>query len=205
MNSRILNALTEIYDQERPRLATVDYLAEHDIDVNVVAGFCGPPTVLPITLLPNRRFDLPDHGADTVEGVVIEVRGEDGETVIDLVAWPVADLTDVRTLCGVAPIVGLWNALNPSTYFLDHPLVIHRTPLAWLQADCEGAAVVIPEMAARIFLDIRDMGGRIGAQDADHAHELRKILQALVDQIEIVMPKSRMLPAASAPMSMRAA
>ena len=70
MNAHILNALAEIYDLNRLRLDTVDYLAEHNIDINAVAGFCGSPTVLPITRLPNRRFCLPDgHGGDTVPGV----------------------------------------------------------------------------------------------------------------------------------------
>jgi hypothetical protein len=191
MNLRILNAFTEIYDLNRPRLDTVDYLAEHGIDINAVAGFCGSPTILPITLLPNRRFDLPNHNDEIVAGCVIEARAADGESVIDLVAWPVADPADIRTLCGVAPMAGLWSALNPGTYTFNYPLVVYRSPLAWLKADCNGAAVVIPRLAAQTLLDITDMGGRIGAQDAAHAHELRMILHALVDQVKIVIPKMR--------------
>ena len=134
MNPRIDMALTEIYDLNRPRLATIDYLAAHGIDINAVVGFCGSPTVLPIMLLPGRRFDLPDgHGGDTVTGCAIEARDEIGETIIDLVAWPVASPADVRTLLGQAPMVGLWAAFNAATYAFDVPLVMHRTPLAWLQ------------------------------------------------------------------------
>ena len=189
MNLRIINAFTEICDLNPLRLDTVDYLENHDIDINVVAGFCGSPTVTPIMLLPNRRFDLPDHGANVVEGVVIEAFEEDGETVIDLVGWPVADPLDIRTLCGAVPMVGLWAALNPSTYFLDYPLIMHRTPLGWLQADCHGAAVVIPQLATRTFLEIADMGGRLGAEDSDHANELNGHLSAMIDQVGIVVPK----------------
>lgn len=191
MNSRILLALTEICDLERPRQATVDYLEKQSIDITKVAGFCGSLTVLPITTLPNNRFDLPDHGADAVEGVVIEAYGEDGETVIDLVAWPVTDPFDVRTLLGRVSMVGLWAALNPGTYTFNYPLVMHRSPLAWLQANCEGAAVVIPKLAVRTFLEITDMGGRLGAQDAAHARDLQKMIHALVDRAEIVIPKMR--------------
>ncbi len=192
MNLRILNALTELYDDWRiERLATVDYLEKYDIDINAVAGFCGSPTVTPITLLPARRFDLPNPNDETVEGFVIEARGEDGEVVFDLVAWPVADPLDIRTLCGAVSMVGLWAALNPGTYTLNYPLIMHRTPLAWLQADCEGAAVVIPKLAARTFLEITDIGGRLGAQDATHACEQQKMLHALVGQVEIVIPKMR--------------
>ncbi len=191
MNARISGALAEVYDLDRDRMPTVDFLAEYGINIGAVAGFCGSPTVLPITLLPNRRFDLPDHGADAVEGCIIEALGADGESVIDLCAWPTADPTDVRTLLGRAPIVGLWAALNPGTYLFNFPLAVHRSPLGWLKADCEGAAVVIAELAARTFLEIRDMGGRIGAEDADHAHKLRNMLQALVDPVEILIPKLR--------------
>ena len=41
------------------------------------------------------------------DGVVIEAYAADGETVIDLVAWPIANPTDVHTLCGAAPMLGL--------------------------------------------------------------------------------------------------
>ena len=189
MNSRILLALTELYDPDRPRRQTIDYLAEHDIDINKVVGFCGSPTVLPITLLSIRLFDLPDHGVDAVDGVVIEARGEDGETVIDLIVWPTADPTDVRTLLGRAPVVGLWEAFNVGTYIFDYPLVMRRSPLAWLQAGCSGAAGVIPKLAARTFLEITDMGGRIGASDHTHARELKGILQDMIQCVEIVSPK----------------
>jgi len=191
MNFRIRLALTEICDLERPRQVTVGYLEKQSIDITKVAGFYGSPTVVPITLLPNNRFDLPDHGAEAVEGVVIEAHNEDGETVVDLVAWLVADPFDVRTLLGRVSMVGLWAALNPGTYIFNYPLVMHRSPLAWLRANCEGAAVVIPKLAARTFLEITDMGGRLGAQDAAHACELQKMLLALVGQVEIVIPKMR--------------
>ncbi len=189
MNLRILIALTEIYDLEGPRLATVDYLVEHGIDINRVAGFCGSPTVAPITLLPNQCFDFPDHGAGAVESVVIEARGEDGETLIDLVAWPVADPSDVRTLLGVAPILGLWAAHNSATYIFGRPLVLSRTPLEWLQAGCTGSAVAVPDLATRIFLDIADIGGRIGASDHTHQRELKGSLQDMIRRVEIVSPK----------------
>ena len=185
MKLRILDALTELYDLERARLATVDYLAVHGIDINKVAGFCGSPTITPITLLPSRFFDLPNPHDETVEGCVIEARGEDRKSVIDLVAWPVANPSDVRTLLGQSPMVGLSVALDTSTYLLSHPLVMHRTPLDWLKASCEGAAVVLPELAARVFLDLP---GRIGAEDLDHAHELRRHLDAMTKRVEIVAP-----------------
>ena len=190
IDPRIDHALAALYDLDRPRLTSVDYMAAHGIDINRVARHCGCPTVLPIMLLPNRRFDMPDgHGAESTEGCVIEARAEDGETVIDLVAWPISNPRNVRTLLGRVPILGLSQAFNASTYVFGYPLVVARAPLDWLKAGCQGAAVVTPKLAALTFLDITNMGGRFGGQDAAHAHELRKMLQALVDQVEIVAPK----------------
>jgi hypothetical protein len=119
--------------------------------------------------------------------VVIEARGEDGETVIDLVAWPVASPTGVHTLLGQAAMLGLWQAFNAATYVFDVPLVMHRTPLAWLQANCEGAAVVIPKLAVRTFLDLP---GRIGADDLAHQRELKGLLNDMIRAVEIVSPKT---------------
>ncbi len=195
MNAHLALTLAEIYDLEKPRLPTVDYLVGNGIDVGAVVGFVGSPTVLPISLLPNRRFDLPDHGADAVDGVIIEARSEDGDSVIDLVAWPIANPTDVHTLCGAAPMLGLWQAFNAATYVFDCPLIVHRTPLDWLKADCNGAAIVIPKLAVRTFLEISDIGGRIGAEDFNHAHELRRHLDAMTKHVEIVAPKPNRIAA----------
>jgi hypothetical protein len=111
----------------------------------------------------------------------------DGETVIDLVAWPIANPTDFHTLCGAVPMLGLWQAFNAATYVFDYPLVMHRTPLDWLKAGCEGAAIVIPSLAARSFLDLP---GRIGAADLAHQRELKSLLNDMIRAVEIVSPKT---------------
>ena len=186
MSPLLLDTLGEIYDHIRPRLETVDYLEKQDIDINTVVGFCGSPTVLPIMLLPGRRFDLPDgHGGDTVTGCAIEARDEIGETAIDLVAWPVANPTDVHSLCGAAPILGLWAAHNPSTYIFGRPLEIHQTPLAWLQADCDGAAIIVPQLAGRLLIDLP---GPFGGQDNAHVHALRNMVRAPGERVDFLVP-----------------
>jgi hypothetical protein len=191
MNGRIVDALSLISEPEnRLWIRNADYRIEHDIDLDRVRGFCGSLSIANIVLMPNGRFDLPDgHGAPTVEGTVIQALDKDGEKTIDLVAWPTASPTDVRSLLGRAPLVGLWAAFNSGTYFCDCPLIMHRTPLAWLQADCNGAAVVVPELAARTFLQIAEMGGRIAAQDFAHERELKSHLKAMIDRVAVVSPK----------------
>ena len=191
MNARIDHALAALYDLDRPRLESVDYMAAHGIDINRVARHCGCPTVLPIMLLPNRRFDMPDgHGAESTEGCVIEARAEDGETVIDLVAWPISNPRNVRSLIGAVSILGLRQAFNASTYVFGYPLVVHRTPLDWLKAGCQGAAVVIPDLAVWTFIEIASIGGRIGASDPAHARELKAHLAAMISTVKIVSPQS---------------
>jgi hypothetical protein len=197
INSRIYDALIAIYDEEDRRWNdNADYRRDNGIDLNRASGFCGSLIVADIVLLSNRRFDLPDgHGAESVSACIIEARAGDGETIVDLVAWPVTNSADVRTLLGRASMVGLWAALNPGTYYLDYPLQVHRTALDWLRAGCDGAAVVIPELAARTFLEIADMGGRISTQDFAHERELKSHLKAMIDRVSVVSPKPERMAA----------
>ncbi len=188
----LLDALDALHDDQRRQwVASADYQIEHGIAGRAVHGFAGLVSVVDIVLLAGARFDLPNEGDDRTTGVIIKAIDADGVSPLDLVGWPLADPGDVRTLLGRAPILGLEAAFNPATYYLEHPLIVHRTALAWLQANCEGAAVVIPKLAARTFLEITTMGGLIGAQDPAHACELQNMLYALVDQVEIVIPKTQ--------------
>ena len=114
--------------------------------------------------------------------MVIEAKGEDGEEVIDLVAWPVADPRDIRTLCGAAPLLGWWNAVSPATYLFSRSLTIHKTPLEWLQADCEGAAIIVPNLAGRLLMDI---AGTFAAGDTGHVAGLRRMVRRPGERVEI--------------------
>jgi len=191
VNARLMDALGELNDDERRRWqASADYQNKHGIDGRAVSGFCGLISVIDIVLLPHARFDLAGPGdSPATDGVVIEALDESGEQTIDLVAWTITDPGSVYTLLGRAGLLGMWAALNPATYIFGRPLIVRRSPLCWLKVGCEGAAVVIPELVARTFLDITNMGGRISGQDLGHARELRAMLRVLVDQVEIVAPK----------------
>ena len=192
MNRRIISTLVALYDEEsRLWKRTADFRSQHKIDLALTAGFCGPLTISNVLLLPEKRFDVPDaHGKETVEACVVQALDTDGETCIDLVAWPTRDPADVHTLIGRAPLLGLWQALNPTAYTFDRPLQIHSTPLDWLRAGCNGAVIIIPEEAALTFLEIARIGGRIAARDRTHALELKSILRAMIDRVPIVWPKS---------------
>jgi hypothetical protein len=163
----------------------VAYLRSNRIDPSVIVGFAGAHAVAPIFEFDRGRFDFLGGYGDPVSGFICEVFAEDGETSIDLVAWPVDRPGHVLTMFGRAPMLGLWAAFNPATYYLGKPLVMHRTPLDWLRAGCRGAAIVDRGLAGRTFIDLP---GPVLGQDRQHCRELVAIARSMVDEKMFVMP-----------------
>lgn len=166
--------------------ASSGYILAHGLDWRLVAAHAGMLAVIEIEFLPHRRFDFTDQGE---RAAVIEALDTDGETVLDLVVWPLSDPTRVASLFGRAPLVGMYAALNPATYIFDKPLQVHRTPLDWLKAGCDGCAVVEPRIAARVLND--DVPGTMAGQDDEHARELAALLQSVVDVGRVLTPVRR--------------
>jgi hypothetical protein len=77
--------------------------------------------------------------------------------------------------CG---LLGLWQAMAPGTYFMGGSLKLHRSPLAWLQAGCDGAAIVDRYLAGRQLLEAP---GRIAAEDKAHGREISLLLRGAAD------------------------
>ena len=155
--------------------SSFQYLRHNRLDVSTFDGAIGGYGVLPVRECGNGRFDFAHDGMGPL-CFVCEAIGRDGETVTDLVAWPVDDPFHVMTMFGACALVGEWEADNPATYFMESPLVMHRTPLDWLKAGCRGAAVVTPHRAARFLLDVP---GRIAAQDYEHGRDLNSLIAGL--------------------------
>ena len=63
---------------------------------------------------PDRRFEFCDDG---IPVAVCEVLGDDAETVIDLVAWPIMRPDKFATALGAAGGLGADQAKKPSTFF----------------------------------------------------------------------------------------
>lgn len=165
--------------------STLAYLRQHKIDDEQALRFAGTVSVIQIADCGAGRFDFPDHG-DGLPGIVCEAYDADGETVIDLVAWPVDRPQYVMTMFGRCGLLGLWHAENPATYIFDAPCQMFRTPLRWLQHGCQGAAVVTPSVAARILIDLP---GNIAGEDGGHAHELKKLKAAAATRNSVVVPR----------------
>lgn len=170
-----------------------EYRRAQSIAQETIEAHCGCLTVLPVQFFPQARFDFTDDVDGAHQALVMEVFDFDGETVIDLIAWPVTRPDKVASMFGRAPLVGMFNVSCAATYCFGKALVVHRTPLAWLQAGAMGCAVVVPALAAR---ELIDAPGLITGQDMEHAREIGRLLSSIVDLSKIVAPNAQMQRAA---------
>ncbi len=180
-------ARSEFYERADRRLFCpkyAEYVRTHRLDVDRIRAFAGLSSVMPIVDCGKGRFDFVGHG-EPVEAFVVDVLDFDGETHLDIAAWPLDDPGHVLTMFARAPLMGMWAALNPATYYLGKALVIHRTPLEWLTSGCSGAAVLVPQLAARLLIDLP---GPVAARDMAHGRELLALAESVVDPRRILVP-----------------
>ena len=172
-------------DQPRNFKTAFDYFQGHNLDPLICADFAGMGAVGPIVDCGNGRFDFCEDHQDAFMAFVCEAIDADGESVIDLVAWPVDRPAHVLTMFGRCGLLGLWEAVSAAGTVFNSPLPVHRTPLDWLKAECRGAAVVIPRLAGPLLLDI---SAGIAACDLRHGRELKTMLDAATPRTRIVVP-----------------
>jgi hypothetical protein len=177
----LLDYRAELCVRAKPSPEWVAYLASEKIDLTVYA-FIGILGITRVRFLPDRRFEFCDDGVPTA---VCEVRGDDAETVIDLVAWPIARPEKFATALGVATGLGKDQAKNPATFFAGRPLLIHRTPLGWIRSGCRGV-VVLDRLMAPLWLAAAL--GPIAGEDLTHGHELARLLHPHVSASRILAP-----------------
>ena len=111
---------------------------------------------------------------DGVPSAVVEVLDEDGKTVLDLLAWPLAEPEAFATAVGNADVVGATNMRSTAYCPFTQPLWVHRTPLGWIKAACKGCVIINPSYAGYW---LRKCNRQILAEDLDHGRELRGMLQ----------------------------
>jgi len=169
-----------------PHAAWQDYVCKQGIDLTAAYAFIGILAVTPVAFLPPGRFDfVDDAAADAEMAAVCEVvLGAEAE-VVDLCAWSCADPTRFATARGVADALGGDQVENPATYFGGRPLLVHRSPLAWIKSGCRGC-VILNRRSAPDWL--APAPGRIAGEDIDHARELARLLRGYVDLERIVAP-----------------
>jgi hypothetical protein len=171
----LLAARAELNLRAEPTLDWLDYIRNNKIEIETVARFAGIIAVTHRVFYTHHRFDFADPAEREAEAAaVIEALGEDGETVIDLVAWPLAAPGRFASLFGNVSMLGSDRVANPASYFGGAHLQLFKTPLRWLQAGCTGAVIIDPH-AARIML--RRAIGQIAGQDLNHARAIQKLTQ----------------------------
>ncbi len=181
----LLFARGELHKRALPSARFLDYVRRHGLDLFRIERFAGATAVAPIIDCGNRRFEFGEGREDAAPGFIVEARGADGETVIDLVAWPLDRPDHATSMFGRVGLIGVAAAVDPTTYIFDKPLVIHRSPLDWLRSGCAGAAIVDPRRAA---WELIDCPGRIAGQDAAHARQLLDIASSVIDRSRFVAP-----------------
>lgn len=130
------------------------------------------------------RFDQDGEPAVVIEALLFDDTRE--EFTADLVAWPVEEPGAFVTAMGTndgADVLGAVHMVQRA----GAPLRVHRTPLAWLQADCEGCVPL--KSGARHWLHAA--GGPFLAEDADHGRELRHLLGPSGPRCQILVPRGR--------------
>jgi hypothetical protein len=176
---------------ERHMPATQRYLKSHGVSFTEEAPYAiGAYSVAPVIDCGNMRFEFGANHQDAFEAFVFEVLDWGVETVIDLAAWPMDRPDRVMSMFGRAGLLRAFEAMNPATYILDYPLIMHRTPLEFMQAGFRGSAVVDPYRAA---WDLFDVPGRIAAHDQIQAWQIHELMTSIIptDKICVASAEER--------------
>ena len=147
-------------------------------------------TLLPSPILARCEFfeqDRFDFANDGEPAAVIQAIGPDGCEVVDFVAWALSDPSVFGTACGRAAVLGVDQIQNPATYHAGQPLAVHRTPLAWLQAQCRGVVILNARTAPMHLVEAL---GPIAGDDVEHAREIAKLMHGLGPRRNILAPEA---------------
>ena len=123
----------DLYEQRPATRDDVTAWRQFGLDHCTIEAHCGILVIANVTYYSRGGFDL-DAGDASVKSAVIEVLAEDGETVVDIVAWPINAPQMFTSALGIADVLGAAQIENPATYFADAPIQAHRTPAGWLRA-----------------------------------------------------------------------
>lgn len=174
--------LANFYDRADPSQELLAYIRRETLPMSAVYAFAGMIAVARVRFFAGRRFDFDDDG---MPGIVIEALGDDAETIEDLVCWPLERPDKFATALGRARGLGIDQARNPAS-FVGSPLQVHRTPLRWLQNQCQGVVILEPVSAV---LWLGDAIGAIAGEDLDHAREIGRLLHPYVSPRRVLYPE----------------
>ena len=146
------------------------YTRRHRLDLPTIQAHAG---IFAVCLC---RFYGGDNGeglfqfdADGVPAALVEALAADGHSVLDLVAWRLDAPDTYATAIHNADMLGAWHMLCRG----GRPLHVHRTPINWLRAGCEGCVVLNPDWGDHW---LQTAGGPFIAEDVHHGRKLREML-----------------------------
>lgn len=168
-----------------------NYLKSQHLDLTDVAAHAG---FLTVALAKFYGGNVGDHtfviDQDGEPAAIIEALAFDRDreqVTADYVAWPLTDPYAYATALGLddgADVLGPQNMVQRC----GKPLVVHRTPLEWLQAGGEGCVMLKPESPEACQWLAR-AGGPFIAQDIAHGHEIRAMLGPVAHRHRILVPQ----------------
>lgn len=164
-----------------------DFIAHEELDLPLVETFAGSITLARCAFSPpplRFHFDPAGDLAVVIEALEIE-RGE--PWLVDLVAWPVDQPSKFATAAGRADLLGADQIDNPASFYGGRPLRVHRRPLSWLRAGCQGV----------VGLDERRAGarlagalGNLACEDEEHARQIARMTAGMLSPRRIVFPRA---------------
>ena len=149
-------------------------VAAAELDEASIVAACGFLHAAPICFA-HRMFDLLLPDVEPEPAFIIAAL-DTYERLLDLVAWPIGRSGEAATFGNCAALLGeiaLW--MHPAD---GSPLMVHRTPAAWIRHGFAGVVPLDLKQAAPVFLD-----GSIPAlrlEDDAHAAEMDAARRTLV-------------------------
>jgi hypothetical protein len=112
--------------------------------------------VEPVVFLPNNRFELARHARDASEAIpaVVFAAPDELGQLIDLAAWE----PETGRLALWLRRISMLGQDNLYGWRLGAPLMVHETPLEWLQAGREGVFVIDPQRASLLLGMVEPLG-----------------------------------------------
>lgn len=175
-----LDLVGEVYTAAlNMRRSHEDWLSAHS--VSPVAIYSGPPRLHGHFGVSRAQFhgDLYESDPDGVPVIVMACFEHPDEPPVDLVAFQPSDPTRWWLRLGNAIILGLHNARL--ALFEQAPILVHPTPLSWLQADCAGTVVLDWKRDVLSYLD----GYGVLAADGATGKRLRRAFRRHIHVPEI--------------------
>lgn len=164
-----------------------DFIAREALDLRLVGTFAGSLTLARCTFSPPpRRFHFDPAGELAVVVEALEI--EHGERwIVDHVAWPNDRPSEFATAAGRADLLGADQVDNPASSYGGRPLLVHRTPLSWLRASCQGVVVLDERRAgARLAGAL----GNLAGEDEEHARQIARLTAGMLSPRRIVFPRA---------------